>query len=46
MLDQPEIKNSLTATFLEHSAGEGAFLVELLECKGVFNKNNFILLNC
>ncbi|ARD07441.1 DNA methyltransferase (plasmid) [Lactobacillus amylolyticus] len=36
MLDQPEIKekvNSLTATFLEPSAGEGAFLVELLKRK-------------
>ncbi|GFP06799.1 methylase [Lactobacillus helveticus] len=36
MLDQPEIKekvNSLTATFLEPSAGEGAFLVELLRRK-------------
>lgn len=36
MLDQPEIKakvNSLTATFLEPSAGEGAFLVEILKRK-------------
>lgn len=36
MLDQPEISekvNSLTATFLEPSAGEGAFLVELLRRK-------------
>lgn len=36
MLDQPEIKekvNSLTATFLEPSAGEGAFLVEILRRK-------------
>lgn len=36
MLDQPEIKskvNSLTATFLEPSAGEGAFLIELLRRK-------------
>ena len=36
MLDQPEIQekvNSLTATFLEPSAGEGAFLVELLKRK-------------
>ena len=39
MLDQPEIKekvNSLTATFLEPSAGEGAFLVELLRRKLYF----------
>lgn len=39
MLDQPEIKekvNSLTATFLEPSAGEGAFLVELLKRKLYF----------
>lgn len=36
MLDQPEIKakvNSLTATFLEPSAGEGAFLTEILKRK-------------
>lgn len=36
MLDQPEIKEkveSLTATFLEPSAGEGAFLVEILRRK-------------
>ena len=36
MLDQLEIKekiNSLTATFLEPSAGEGAFLVEILRRK-------------
>lgn len=36
MLDQPEILekvNSLTATFLEPSAGEGAFLVEILKRK-------------
>ena len=36
MLDQPEIQekvNSLTATFLEPSAGEGAFLVEILKRK-------------
>ena len=36
MLDQPEIHkkiNSLTATFLEPSAGEGAFLVEILKRK-------------
>lgn len=36
MLDQPEIKkkvNSLTATFLEPSAGQGAFLVEILNRK-------------
>lgn len=33
MLDQPEITakiNDLPATFLEPSAGEGAFLVEIL----------------
>ena len=39
MLSQPEIKekvNSLTATFLEPSAGEGAFLVELLKRKLCF----------
>lgn len=36
MLDQPEISakvNSLTATFLEPSAGEGAFLTEILHRK-------------
>lgn len=36
MLDQPEIKekvNTLNATFLEPSAGEGAFLVEILKRK-------------
>lgn len=36
MLEQPEIKdkiNSLTATFFEPSAGEGAFLIELLRRK-------------
>ena len=36
MLDQPEITakiNDLTATFLEPSAGEGAFLVEILRRK-------------
>lgn len=36
MLNQPEIKekvNDLSATFLEPSAGEGAFLVEILKCK-------------
>lgn len=36
MLDQPEITtkiNDLHATFLEPSAGEGAFLVELLKRK-------------
>lgn len=36
MLDQPEISakvNDLTATFLEPSAGEGAFLTELLKRK-------------
>ena len=56
MLDQPEIKekvNSLTATFLEPSAGEGAFLVELLRRKLAFAtkqsrdtkemQNNFLL---
>lgn len=45
MLDQPEIKekvNSLTATFLEPSAGEGAFLVELLKRKlnAAFKQSN------
>lgn len=56
MLAQPEIKekvNSLTATFLEPSAGEGAFLVELLKRKLSFAtkqsrdvkemQNNFLL---
>lgn len=56
MLDQPEIKekvNSLTATFLEPSAGEGAFLVEILRRKLNYAKaqsqttkemqNNFLL---
>lgn len=56
MLDQPEIKekvNSLTATFLEPSAGEGAFLVEILKRKLNYAKvqsqttkemqNNFLL---
>ena len=41
MLDQSEIKekvNSLTATFLEPSAGEGAFLVELLKRKLLYAK--------
>lgn len=41
MLNQPEIKaklNSLTATFLEPSAGEGAFLVELLRRKLAYAK--------
>ncbi|MBP2058393.1 type I restriction-modification system DNA methylase subunit [Lactobacillus colini] len=36
MLDQPEIKekvNILDATFLEPSAGEGVFLVEILKHK-------------
>ena len=36
MLDQPEITakiNDLSATFLEPSAGEGAFLVEILRRK-------------
>ena len=36
MLDQPEIKSKvddLTATFLEPSAGEGAFLTEILKRK-------------
>ncbi|BDR57773.1 N-6 DNA methylase [Xylocopilactobacillus apicola] len=39
MLDQPEIKeklHSLTATFLEPSAGEGAFLVEILKRKMIY----------
>lgn len=42
MLDQPEIAakvNSLTATFLEPSAGEGAFLVELLKRKLIYAKS-------
>lgn len=56
MLDQPEIKekvNSLTATFLEPSAGEGAFLVEILRRKLTYAQkislsvkemqNNFLL---
>ena len=56
MLNQSEIKekvNSLTATFLEPSAGEGAFLVELLRRKLSFAtrqskdikemQNNFLL---
>ena len=56
MLDQPEIKakvNSLTATFLEPSAGEGAFLIEILKRKLEYAKtqsktnkelqNNFLL---
>lgn len=56
MLNQPEIKekvNSLTATFLEPSAGEGAFLVEILRRKLNYAKtqsqtakemqNNFLL---
>lgn len=56
MLDQSEIKekvNSLTATFLEPSAGEGAFLVEILKRKLNYAKaqsqttkemqNNFLL---
>ncbi len=41
MLDQPEVKakvNSLTATFLEPSAGEGAFLVEILRRKLAYAK--------
>lgn len=41
MLDQPEVKakvNSLTATFLEPSAGEGAFLAELLRRKLAYAK--------
>ena len=36
MIDQPEISakvHSLTATFLEPAAGEGAFLVAILERK-------------
>ena len=57
MLDQSEIKekvNSLTATFLEPSAGEGAFLVEILKRKLNYAKaqsqttkemqNNFLLI--
>lgn len=56
MLDQPEIKakvNSLTSTFLEPSAGEGAFLIEILKRKLEYAKtqsktnkelqNNFLL---
>lgn len=56
MLNQPEIKakvNSLTATFLEPSAGEGAFLIEILKRKLEYAKtqsktnkelqNNFLL---
>ena len=42
ILDQPEIKekvNSLTATFLEPSAGEGAFLVEILRRKMEYAKS-------
>lgn len=42
MLDQPEVKekvNSLTATFLEPSAGEGAFLVEILKRKLLYAKS-------
>ena len=42
MLDQPEIKEkveSLTATFLESSAGEGAFLVEILRRKMEYAKS-------
>ena len=42
MLDQPEINekvNSLTATFLEPSAGEGAFLVEILRRKMEYAKS-------
>ena len=42
MLDQPEVKekvNSLTTTFLEPSAGEGAFLVEILKRKLLYAKS-------
>lgn len=59
MLNQPEIQakiNDLTATFLEPSAGEGAFLVELLRRKlkvakdqsnsiRAFNENSLIALS-
>lgn len=59
MLDQPEIAakvNDLNATFLEPSAGEGAFLTELLRRKmetavresktvGQFNRNSLIALS-
>ena len=59
MLDQPEIMkkiNNLHATFLEPSAGEGAFLVELLKRKlkvamsqsksaRAFNTNSLIALS-
>ncbi|MCH3989678.1 MAG: DNA methyltransferase [Lactobacillus sp.] len=47
MLDQPEIQakvNNLSATFLEPSAGEGAFLTEILnrKLKVAFNKSKTI----
>ena len=59
VLDQPEIMreiNDLHATFLESSAGEGAFLVKLLKRKlkvamsqskstRVFNTNSLIALS-
>ena len=44
MLDKSEIKtmiNSLTTTFLEPSAGEGAFLVELLKRKLRYAKSKY-----
>lgn len=44
MLDQPGVKeacNSLEATFLEPSAGEGAFLIEILERKLDMVKKNY-----
>lgn len=44
MLDLPEIKEAcenLTATFLEPAAGEGAFLVEILERKLVMVANQY-----
>lgn len=45
MLDQPEIQskiNDLQATFFEPSAGEGAFLVELLKRKLKVAKNKSV----
>ncbi|TGD17618.1 DNA methyltransferase family protein [Levilactobacillus suantsaiihabitans] len=59
MLDQPEVEekiNDLMATFLEPSAGEGAFLVELLKRKinvaagnsatiSEFNENSLVALS-
>jgi len=59
MLNQPEVKeksNDLTATFLEPSAGEGVFLVELLRRKinvaakisptvSEFNENSLVALS-